>query len=95
MVRDLKGTIKSQNADFGILITFREPTRGMMSEAIKEGYFKAEYMREGIPKIQFLTVGDLFKQPAPIKLPQIVLSPYRKPVIEKELEELQKNLFEK
>jgi len=94
MVRDLKGTLKSQNADFGILITFRDPTPGMKSEATKEGYFKTNYMREEIPKIQFLTVADLFKDPIPVKLPTIILPPYKKPVIEKELEEkLQKNLL--
>jgi len=95
MVRDLKGTLKSQNADFGVLITFKEPTRGMIDEATKEGYFKSEYIRGEIPKIQILTVKDLFKDPIPLKLPQVILPPYRKPVIEKELEkELQRNLFE-
>jgi len=94
MVRDLKGTLKSQNADFGILITFRKPTQGMINEATKEGYFK--FMEREIPKIQFLTTEDLFKEPIPVKLPQIVLPPYRKPIIEKEWEEkLQRNLFEK
>lgn len=94
MVRDLKGTLKSQNADFGILITFKEPTRGMIGEATQEGYFKPEYIRDEIPKIQFLTVEDLFKKPIPIKLPQVILPPYRKPVIEKELEEkLERSLF--
>jgi len=93
MVRDLKGTLKSQNADFSILITFRKPTQGMINEATKEGYF--EFMGRKIPKIQFLTVEDLFKDPIPIKLPQTTLSPYKKPVIEKELEKLQKDLFEK
>lgn len=93
MVRDLKGTLKSQDADFGVLITFKKPTRGMISEATKEGHF--EFMGRKIPKIQFLTVDDLFKDPIPLKLPQVILPPYRKPVIEKELEkELQRSLFE-
>jgi len=91
MVRDLKGTIKSQNADFGILITFRKPTQGMVNEATKEGYFK--FMKVAIPKIQFLTTEDLFKEPIPIKLPQMIYLPYRRPVIEKESEELQGELL--
>lgn len=81
MVRDLKGTLKSQNADFGILITFREPTQGMINEATKEGYFK--YMQKEIPKIQFLTLEDLFKDPIPVKLPGNVLPPYQKPIIDR------------
>ena len=95
MVRDLKGTLKSQNADFGILIIFRKPTQGMITEATKEGYFKSQYIREEIPKIQIITVEDLFKEPIPIKLPQVILPPYRKPIIDKELErEFQRTLFE-
>jgi site-specific DNA-methyltransferase (adenine-specific) len=94
MVRELKGTLKSQNADFGILITFSKPTRRMIEEATTEGYFR--FMGKEIPKIQFLTVEDLFKQVIPVQLPQsFIFEPYRKPIIEKELEkELQKKLFE-
>jgi hypothetical protein len=84
MVRDLIGTIKSQGADFGILITFRGPTQGMINEATKEGQYKSEHVRGEIPKIQFLTVEDLFKDPVPIKLPQMILSSFKKPIIEKE-----------
>ena len=91
MVRDLKGTTKSQNADFGILITFKGATQGMTNEATKEGYFK--FMGREIPTIQCLIVEDLFKDPIPVKLPQTLLPPYKRPVIEKELEALQKTLF--
>ncbi|MBA7541607.1 hypothetical protein ES705_33923 [subsurface metagenome] len=88
MVRDLKGTIQSQNADFGILITLRKPTRGMIEEAVKEGSFNYCY-QEGtthkkIPKIQLLTVEDLFTDPIPTKLPPAVIEPYRKPDIKKD-----------
>jgi len=88
MVRDLKGTIQSQNADFGILITLKEPTRGMIEEAVKEGSFNYCY-QEGtthkkIPKIQLLTVEDLFTDPIPVKLPPAVIEPYRKPDIKKD-----------
>lgn len=88
MVRDLKGTIQSQNADFGILITLRKPTRGMIEEAVKEGSFNYCY-QEGtihkiIPKVQLLTVEDLFTKPIPIMLPPTVIEPYRKPDIKKD-----------
>jgi site-specific DNA-methyltransferase (adenine-specific) len=81
MVRDLKGTMKSQNADFGVLITLKKPTQGMVTEAVKEGY--AESTKK-IPKIQLLTVEDLFKKPIPIILPGQILPPYRKPEFKKE-----------
>jgi len=94
MVRELKGTLKSQNADFGILITFSKPTRGMIEEATTEGYFR--FMGKEIPKIQFLTVEDLFKDIIPIQFPQsFIFEPYRKPIIDKELEiKFQKKIFE-
>jgi len=94
LVKELKGTLKSQNADFGIFITFSKPTRRMIEEATTEGYFR--FMGKEIPKIQFLTVEDLFKQVIPVQLPQsFIFEPYRKPIIEKELDkEFQKKLFE-
>jgi site-specific DNA-methyltransferase (adenine-specific) len=88
MVRDLKGTIQSQNADFGILITLEKATRGMIEEAVKEDCFDYCY-QEGtvvtkIPKIQLLTAEDLFTNPIPVKLPPSVIEPYRKPDIKRE-----------
>ncbi len=85
MVRDLKGTIKSQNADFGILITLKKATQGMITEAVKEGYAES---KKKIPKIQLLTIEDLFKKPIPIILPGQILPPYKKPGLKKEQREL-------
>lgn len=81
MVRDLKGTIKSQNAEFGILVTLKKPTQGMINEAVKEGYY--EYGRRKIPRIQLITVDDLFKKPLPLILPINVIAPYKKTRINK------------
>jgi adenine specific DNA methylase Mod len=87
MVRDLKGTLQSQNADFGILITTEKPTKGMLEEAIMEGSF--DYVaKEGlpvakIPKIQLITVEDLFADPIKVKLPHYLIEPYKKPEIRK------------
>jgi len=96
MVKELIGTVQSQNGDFGILITLKNPTRGMIEEAVKKGCFDYCY-QEGIvhtkiPKIQLLTVEDLFKKPLPIKLPPNVIDPYRKPDIKKEKESRQEKL---
>jgi site-specific DNA-methyltransferase (adenine-specific) len=88
MVRDLKGAMKSKNADFGILITLIESTQGMKIEAVKDGYF--EHRNNKIPRIQLLTVEDLFKKPIPIILPSDILEPYKKPDINKNN---QKKLF--
>lgn len=73
MVRDLVGTIQSNNADFGILVTLPEPTTNMKTEAVKQGYF--QYKRMQIPKVQILSVKDLFTKPIPIKLPEESIIP--------------------
>jgi site-specific DNA-methyltransferase (adenine-specific) len=73
MVRDLVGTIQSNNADFGILITLPEPTQNMKTEAAKQGYF--QYRRMQIPKVQILSVKDLFMKPIPVKLPEESIIP--------------------
>ncbi len=83
MARDLKGTLKSQDADFGILVTLKPPTKGMIAEAAKEGYYELKYTSASIkriPRIQFLTAEDLFKEPIPVVLPAM-LAPYKKPTI--------------
>jgi site-specific DNA-methyltransferase (adenine-specific) len=73
MVRDLIGTIQSNNADFGILITLPEPTQNMKTEAIKQGYF--QYGKMQIPKVQIISAKDLFAKPLPIKLPENNIMP--------------------
>jgi site-specific DNA-methyltransferase (adenine-specific) len=73
MVRDLVGTIQSNSADFGILVTLPEPTANMKTEAAKQGYF--QYVRMQIPKVQILSVKDLFTKPLPIKLPEESIIP--------------------
>jgi len=67
MVRELVETIASNKADFGILITLLEPTKNMETEATKQGYF--EYMGRKIPKVQIISIKDLFTRPIPLTLP--------------------------
>ena len=84
------GLFINDGSDFGILITFKKATQGMINEATKEGYFKC--MNRQIPKIQLLIVEDLFKEPIPVILPVgNILPPYKKPIISREE---QKELFE-
>jgi hypothetical protein len=60
----------------------------MIEEAVKEGTFdysfQAGTIQTKIPKLQLLTVEDLFTDPIPVKLPPGVIEPYRKPDIKKE-----------
>ncbi|MCK9308911.1 MAG: restriction endonuclease [Candidatus Cloacimonetes bacterium] len=87
MVRDLKGTVESQDADFGILITLVEPTKGMIEEAAKAGTF--EYSVTSLskpfvmPRIQIVTAEQLFSHPIPVVLPNTAIDPFNKPDIKK------------
>jgi len=66
-IRDFKGTMKREKADYGIFITLQPPTRDMKEEAISEGYFNTEYEKD-IPRIQIITIEDLLKG-IEVKLP--------------------------
>lgn len=87
MVRDLKGTVESQDADFGILITLMEPTKGMIEEAAKAGTFEYSVTTMSkafvMPRIQLITATQLFMYPVPVVLPNTAIDPFNKPDIKK------------
>jgi DNA modification methylase len=74
MVRDLGGTVVSQRASGGVLITLESPTRGMIEEVNRSGLFLAERHGKSFPKLQIITVADLLSGRRP-KLPPTLL-PY-------------------
>jgi site-specific DNA-methyltransferase (adenine-specific) len=65
-IRDLKGTMKRENADFSIFITLEEPTDSMKTEAISEGYLDTAYGGDKILKIQIITIQDLLNDKKPM-----------------------------
>jgi DNA modification methylase len=58
-VRDLLGTVQTQKAEMGVLITMEEPTRGMKDAADHAGTYTWPVSGETFPRIQLATVGDL------------------------------------
>lgn len=60
-VRDLHGTVDRDNAAIGVLISMEEPTRQTRAEAVEAGmYVSKELGNPTYPKIQLLTIKDLF-----------------------------------
>ena len=59
MVRDLIGTVKKEGAAIGLLVTLKEPTRGMMQLAVHSEPYKSELWDKEFPSIQIRTVGEL------------------------------------
>ncbi len=57
MVRDLWGVIEREQAAAGLFVTLHEPTRPMIVEAAKAGFYEVDDYR--YPRIQILTIEDL------------------------------------
>jgi site-specific DNA-methyltransferase (adenine-specific) len=66
-IRELKA-IAEQNA-MGIFITLAPPTREMQTEAVAAGYYHSPGYNKDYPKIQILTIEELFEGKKPA-LPQ-------------------------
>ena len=63
MVRDLAHVVEREKAQIGIFITLCEPTKPMIAEALKAGYYETganELHVARYPKIQILTIEELF-----------------------------------
>ena len=63
-IRDLKGTINTQKADYGIFITLENPSKDMITEAVSSGNLKCDWGEE-IPKVQILTIEELLNNKKP------------------------------
>jgi len=65
MVRDLIGTVDSQKAEMGVLITMVPPTPGMVEAANHSGSYTWAVNGQSFPRVQIITVPELlnFKRP--------------------------------
>jgi site-specific DNA-methyltransferase (adenine-specific) len=79
MIRDLAHVVDREKAKIGVFITLAEPTKPMLTEAIKAGYYETDFGK--YPKIQILTVEELFagKQP---QIPLVDSSAFKKAAVE-------------
>ena len=75
MIRDLVGVVIRENAKIGIFITLAEPTKPMLLEAVKSGYYETPFGK--FPKLQILTIRELFAGIQP-KLPWIDPNSFQK-----------------
>ncbi len=58
MIRDLGHVIEREKAKIGVFLSLVEPTREMVKEALKAGYYETPFGK--YPRLQILTVADLF-----------------------------------
>jgi site-specific DNA-methyltransferase (adenine-specific) len=69
-LRDLHGTVTRERADIGIFLTLKPPTGPMKRDAAEAGFTKT-----GHPRLQILTVADLFDGKKPELPPKPTLRP--------------------
>jgi site-specific DNA-methyltransferase (adenine-specific) len=60
-VRDLKGVLERDKAAIGVLITLREPTKPMLTEAAAAGFYEPKDLPGRYPRLQILTIRDLLE----------------------------------
>jgi len=58
-VRDLKGVIEREKAALGALITLREPTKPMLTEAAAAGFYESKEFTGRYARVQILTIAEL------------------------------------
>ena len=65
MIDALKGVVDREQAQIGVFITLKEPTKPMIKEAVSSGFYESEYYNKKYPKIQILTIEDLLSGEPP------------------------------
>ncbi len=75
MVKDLITTVEHEGAKMGVFVTLAPPTQPMKTRAVTAGFYETEYGQ--FPKIQILTIEDLFKGQRP-HMPWIDSSVFKK-----------------
>jgi site-specific DNA-methyltransferase (adenine-specific) len=60
-VRDVKGVLDREKAPIGVLITLREPTKPMLTEAAAGGFYESKDFPGRYPRIQILTIAELLE----------------------------------
>jgi site-specific DNA-methyltransferase (adenine-specific) len=76
MVKDLIVTVVQEGAKMGVLLTLEPPTKGMVTQAASAGFFRTDYGQ--FPKIQIVTVEQLFGPSNPLHLPWQDTSVFKK-----------------
>jgi hypothetical protein len=76
MVKDLIVTVDQEGAKMGVFLTLEAPTKGMVTQAASAGFFKTDYGQ--FPKIQIITVEQLFGPSNPLHLPWQDTSVFKK-----------------
>lgn len=61
LIRDLVGTMKREGAPIGIFISLENPSRDMITEAVKQGFYHSPLWGKDYPALQIYTIAELMK----------------------------------
>ncbi len=89
-VRDLKGLLDREKAAIGALITLREPTKPMLTEAAATGFYESKDFPGRYPRLQILTIAELLEGKK-IQYPEYRLETFAK--AERKTKSQQEDLF--
>jgi site-specific DNA-methyltransferase (adenine-specific) len=81
MVKDLIVTVEQQGAKMGVFLTLEPPTKGMIAQAAAAGFYEPPgdvKWRAQFPKIQIVTVEQLFQPTNPLSIPWQDTSVFKK-----------------
>jgi site-specific DNA-methyltransferase (adenine-specific) len=59
-LRDLGHVIEREKSEIGVLITLESATKPMIKEAFQKGYYNTDTIKGNYPRLQILTIEDLF-----------------------------------
>jgi DNA modification methylase len=76
MVKDLMVTVDQEGAKMGVFLTLEPPTKGMVAQAAAAGFYKTEFGE--YPKVQIVTVSQLFQPGNPLQMPWQDTSVFKK-----------------
>lgn len=68
-VNQLKGKMHDDDVVMGVLLCLYEPTKGMLKEAKEMGIYKNELFNLEFPKLQIISVRDMFDKEARLNIP--------------------------
>ncbi len=82
-IRDLGHVVDREKAHIGIFLTLESPTKPMQKEALQKGFYHSDFFGNDYPRIQILTVEDLFagKKPNVPNLPSTTAFIKKAPVV--------------
>lgn len=72
-VRDLGHVSDRENAEIGILISLNAPTRDMITESAKKGFYKSKTLHKEFPKLQILTIQEILSGKKPLTPPTVLV----------------------